>query len=119
MLIKSASPSQLEGHSIRLCVGRSLGLLENSHLVLKIHEVTKDTVEREGKEMALSKSRQTRRELSLEDNCRLIREKDSRGKSCREQAKIFSIGKSQVSQIMKKKGRVPKGVRGNAPADRK
>ena len=73
-------------------------------LVLKIHEITKDTVEREGKEMALSKSRHTRRELSLEDNCRLIREKiDSGGKSCREQAKIFSIGTSQVSQIMKRK----------------
>ena len=63
----------------------------------------KDTVEREGKEMALSKSRQTRCELSLEDNCRLIREKDSGGKSYREQAKIFSIEKSQVPQIMKRK----------------
>ena len=43
-------------------------------LVLKIREITKDTVE-EGKEMALSKSRQTRRELSVEDKCRLIRER--------------------------------------------
>ena len=53
--------------------------------------------------MALSKSRQTRRELPLEDKCRLIRQKESGGKSCRELAKIFSIGKSQVSQIMKRK----------------
>ena len=46
-------------------------------LLLKILEVTKDTLERERKEMALSKSRLTRRELLLEDKCRLIREKQS------------------------------------------
>ena len=50
--------------------------------VLKMLEITKDTVERERKEIALSKSRQTRREHPLEDKCRLIRDKESGGKSC-------------------------------------
>ena len=80
--------------------------------VLKMLEFTKDTVERERKEIALSKSRQTRRE----DKCRLIRETESGGKSCRELAKIFSIGKSQVSQIMKRKVEyIPRGVCGKCP----
>ena len=69
--------------------------------------------------MALSKSRQTRRELSLEDKCRLIREKESGGKSSREQAEIFSIGKSQVSQIMTRKAEFLEAYEENAPADRK
>ena len=88
-------------------------------LVLKIREITKDTVERERKEKALNKSRQTRRELSLEDKCRLIREKESGGKSCRELAEIFSIGKSQVSQIIARKAEYLKAYEENTPADRK
>ena len=73
----------------------------------------------ERKEMVLNKPRQTRRELPLEDKCRLIREKESGGKSCRELAEIFSIGKSQVSQIMKRKVEYLEGYEENAPGDRK
>ena len=69
--------------------------------------------------MALSKSGQTRRELSLEDKCRLIREKESGGKSCRELVKIFSIGKSQVSLIIRRKAEYLRAYEENAPADRK
>ena len=62
-------------------------------LVLKIHKATIDPVERDRKEMELSKSRQTRRELSLDDKCKLIREKESGGKSCRESSQVyFTIG---------------------------
>ena len=87
--------------------------------VLKMREITRDTVERERKEMALSKSRQTRRELSLEDKYRLIREKESGGISCRELAEIFSIEKSQVSQIMTRKAEYLEANEKNAPSDRK
>ena len=85
--------------------------------------------ERERKKMALNKSRQTVRELPLEDKCKLIREKESGGKSCGELAEIFSIlfiyfisislGKSQVSQIEKRKPKYLKTYEENAPADRK
>ena len=88
-------------------------------LVLKIREITKDTVERERKYIALSKSRQTRRELSLEDKCRLMREKESGGKSCRKLAEIFSIGKFQMSQIMTRKVENLETYEKNASADRK
>ena len=71
------------------------------------------------KEMALNKPRQTRRELPLEDKCRLIREKESVEKSCKELAEIFSIGKSQVPQIMKRKVEYLDAYEENAPADRK
>ena len=88
-------------------------------IVLKIHAIEKDTVERERKEMALSKSRQTSGELSLEDKCRLIREKESGGKNCKKLAEIFSIGKSQVSQIMTRKAEYLEAYEENAPGNRK
>ena len=69
--------------------------------------------------MSLSKSGQTRRELSLEDKCRLIRAKESGGKSCRELAETLSIGKSQVSLIMTRKAEYLEAYEENAPADRK
>ena len=55
----------------------------------------------------------------LEDKCRLIKEKESGGKSCRELAVIFSIGKSQVSQIMTREAEYLEAYEENAPADRK
>ena len=50
---------------------------------------------------------------------RLIREKECGGKSCRKLAEIFSIEKSQVSQIMKRKAKYLEANEENAPADRK
>ena len=49
----------------------------------------------------------------------LIRVKNSGGKSCRELAEIFSIGKSQMSQIMTRKAECLEAYEKNAPTNRK
>ena len=79
---------------------RALFFLEN-HLISKFYRAHETC--RERKDMVLSKPRQTRRKLPLEDKCRLIKEKESGGKSCREVAEVFSFRKSQVSQILRRK----------------
>jgi len=60
-----------------------------------------------------------RRELSLKDKVDLINEKERSNKSCRDLAKMFDIGKTQASQILKRKAEFMTAYEENAPSDRK
>ncbi|XP_064633669.1 tigger transposable element-derived protein 6-like [Lineus longissimus] len=66
-----------------------------------------------------SKPRQARRELQLQDKIKLIKAMDSEGKSCRQLAEMFDIGKTQVSTILKRKAEYLDAYEENAPTERK
>ncbi|XP_064647061.1 tigger transposable element-derived protein 6-like [Lineus longissimus] len=66
-----------------------------------------------------SKPRPARRELQLKDKIKLIKAKDSEGKSCRQLAEMFDIGKTQVSTVLKRKAEYLDAYEENAPTERK
>ena len=72
--------------------------------------------------MALNKARTgspSRRELPLEDKLKLIKDRETDGKSVRQLAEIYHIGKTQVSAILKRKAEFLGAFEENAPTDRK
>ena len=67
--------------------------------------------------MALSKKKP--RELSIKEKAMVIQQKESKGKSQRELAKIFGVSKTQIQNTLKRMDEVLATYDDNLPNDRR